>query len=183
MRSIKQVITNNFKQKVFAKTGGIIGTYEWYEVRNEEGSTTRTFNKPKHKKDLVYHGKMPNMFMHPSKFYLIGEIDTAKYYMKHNMVVCNVCPTGVAIVLKKGYSYSGDIIGDEEIEGFFGYSTRGIAQMFKIGDKVFDSEWRGNYTEEEIKDIPYNQRGEHTIETWAQAEQAAINIAQYEPKK
>jgi len=77
--------------------------------------------------------------------------------------------------------------------GYFGYSHRG-GQTFKIGDKIFDPEWKMNEFHKDFKKykkklnkskystrieevIPYKERGEKRIKTIEEAKKAAIKIS------
>ena len=120
---------------------------------------------------------LEDSFMHPKTKEYIGDFKRAQWYSKNNMVITEKHPHGCAVVLKKGIPYSG-VINDSDIEGYCGYSQRG-AQTFRIGDKIFDAKWRGKHSQEELDCMCFAQRGGKTIKTWAQAEQAAINLSHY----
>ena len=97
---------------------------------------------------------------------------------------------------------------DEFIEGFYGYTHRGGC-LFEKGDRLFDplyyprmedydqKEWKsyrkklektlnkqvketGLIAQSSIREImPFKRRGKVIIETWDQAEQAALNLSKY----
>lgn len=97
---------------------------------------------------------------------------------------------------------------DEFIEGFYGFSHRGGA-LFKMGDRLFDPEYYPRMEDYDLKEwkkfrkkleksvskqmeetgmieansvrehMPFNRRGKIVIETWEQAEQAALNLSKY----
>lgn len=97
---------------------------------------------------------------------------------------------------------------DEFIEGFYGFSHRG-GSLFKLGDRLFDPEYYPRMEDYDSKEwkkfrkkleksvskqmketgmieansvrehMPFNKRGKIVIETWEQAEQAALNLSQY----
>ena len=61
---------------------------------------------------------------------------------------------------------------------WYGWSHRAIAG-FGIGDKLFDPEWRGDHTEEEVEHMTFRLRGEFVITTLEQAKEAARRFAGY----
>lgn len=63
-------------------------------------------------------------------------------------------------------------------QGWAGWSHRAMCK-FKIGDKLFDPDWKGNHTDEELDKMSFTDRGPKTIETMEEAKQAAINFARY----
>jgi hypothetical protein len=107
-------------------------------------------------------------------------------------------------------------IGNRNVEGFYGYTHRG-GQLFRIGNKLFDSKWNPTWDDLEIEWIqkycksceylkipvtieeaktyvklqdlkkdrrvvdfmPFKLRGSKIIETWEEAEEAAINMSKY----
>jgi hypothetical protein len=109
-------------------TGGRIGIHEWWVVQGVEDSFTSKI-KPSNEADIVYHGILENSFMSQGGEY-IGAFDRAEWYKKHKLKVYEPYPHGVA----EAYSQEG------ELEGYCGYTHRG-AQIFKIGDRLFDEEY------------------------------------------
>ena len=67
----------------------------------------------------------------------IGNIDEARWYVKNQMMVDETHPHGVAgVITKETYGTNNPII-----EGMYGYTHRG-GQLFKIGDRLFDSKYK-----------------------------------------
>lgn len=182
-------------------TAGKIGTYEWWVVREKDG-TIKTHHKPSPDADIVHEAKLEFSFMSQGGEY-IGGYDRAQWYALHGLKVYEPFPHGVA-----------EKVDDQgNTEGYVGYTHRG-ACTFKIGDKLFDEnyepkeedytpeQWQGwvkeyndGIAESEAKGdqwwaddirkdgisrfIPYKLRGAKTIENWEDAIQAAINMSNY----
>jgi hypothetical protein len=181
-------------------TGGIIGTYEWWEVRGVDG-TFKSHIKPKHEADIIYHGILKNSFMSHNGTY-IGDLLRAEWYQKHHFKVYEPHPLGVAEVYK-----------DEKLVGYCGYTHR-AASVFNIGDRLFEEHYKPkqeDYTPlqwvmwveeydkalQQAKDtednwwfrdiesdgigrfIPFKLRGSKLIETFDECIQAAINLSNY----
>jgi hypothetical protein len=146
----------------------------------------------------------------------LGDVSTGWWYYKNKMIVNKYYPHGTAIRLKDFYHdgriNSNDYISDEmvldfEIEGIYGFSHRG-GTLFRIGDKIFDANWRPS--EEELKSMdykkmiesfdelnegfdnsgysikdkivesmPFTKRGGETIKNWDDAKLAAKNLSKY----
>jgi hypothetical protein len=120
-------------------TGGKIGIHEWWVVKGTEGSFTSRI-KPSNEDDIISHGVLENSFMSQGGEY-IGAFDRAEWYKKHKLKVYEPYPHGVA----ESYNEDG------ELEGYCGYTHRG-AQIFKIGDRLFDKNYEPNkedYTPEQ----------------------------------
>jgi len=66
----------------------------------------------------------------------------------------------------------------EKHNAWIGFSHRAMA-IFTIGDMLFDADFRGDFSEEEIGKMPFKQRGEIKIKKLEQAKQAASNFAEY----
>lgn len=193
--------------KICNYTGGTIKTYEWWEVRGTKG-VFKTTQKPKNKKDIVYHGVLHNSFMYGDTY--LGNLRTGWWYYKNRLAVCDSNPKGVAIKLKRRVlnTESPNIL-PENIEGVYGFSHRGGC-LFRIGDRIFDASERPfvkDYTPKQWKEwhdkyrrklktadpfdkkwlcqdgvagfIPFNMRGKKTIQTWDDAILAAKNLAMY----
>ncbi len=123
-------------------------------------------------------GILQNAFLHPDGRY-IGDIRTGWRYFKNNWGITDKKPNTVAVVFNE-YSYSKGHTGinTDNVKGYLGYSHRG-AQLFRIGDRLFDGMWTGGNSPQQLEKMPYNCRGEKVIETLEEAEQAAINISKY----
>ena len=187
-------------------TGGTIRKYEWWEVRDKSG-VIKVYQKPKDKKDIVYHGVLENSFMYGNKY--IGSIETGWWYFKNRLVVCEKYPLGVALKVQKGFWFRDKANLSDEIEGYYGYSHKGGC-LFRIGDRLFEADYKPHvhdYTKEQwevwhkqyrkrLKKadkldkkwlgedgvagfIPFNMRGKKVIETWDEAMQAARNLSKH----
>ena len=88
--------------------------------------------------------ELKNSFLAPDGTY-IGNIDDARWYVENQMMVDEEHPHGVAAVITpKTYGTDNPVI-----EGMYGYTHRG-GQMFRIGDRLFDSKYKpvkGDYEE------------------------------------
>lgn len=176
------------KVKLIEKyTDGVIGTHKW--GNNDEYVLEDSF--------LTKDGKY------------IGNIDTAWWYFKNGMTVCEEYPHGVAIVWNTANSDKTLISGQDGIKGYYGYSHRGGA-LLTIGDRIFDKEYNPvveDYDNKEFKKwwkkyaksykkgddfdrkhiysdgiksvIPFNKRGKHIIKNWSDAMNSAINVSKY----
>lgn len=191
--------------KISLFTGGVVKTYEWWEVKGPNGVFKST-QKPKHKKDIVYHGVLHNSFMYGNTY--IGNIETGWWYYKNGFIVCDKYPLGVALKVQKGFWHSENQPMDEII-GYYGYSHRGGC-LFKIGDRLFEEGYKPHvhdYTKEQWEKwhkqyrkrlkkadkldkkwlcedgvagfIPFNMRGKKVIENWDEAIEAAKNLSKY----
>lgn len=121
----KQEITIEEIQEIEKLTGGKIGTH--------------TFGT-----DNEY--TLENSFLSPDGTY-VGSIDEARWYVKNKMMIDELYPRGVAAVITEE-TYGTD---NPIIEGMVGYTHRG-AQLFKIGDRLFDGKYKPtkeDYTEDE----------------------------------
>lgn len=182
-------------------TGGVIKTYEWWDVKGVDGNFKST-TKPSHEEDIIFHGVLENSFLSKSGEY-IGNLDQAKWYVKNRLKVYDPYPHGVA----EAYDEDGLLIG------YCGYTHRG-ACIFRIGDRVFDKKykpikedynidqwekWQKEYDAgiaraekdnatwwaEDIKRdgvgryISFKLRGKKVIETMEEAAQAASNLSEY----
>lgn len=106
-------------------TGGKIGTYV-FGTNNEH--------------------TLENSFLSPNGEY-IGSLKEAEWYVENSMMVDENYPHGVAAVITPE-TYGTD---NPVVEGMYGYTHRG-GQMFKIGDRLFDSKYKPvkeDYSEEE----------------------------------
>jgi hypothetical protein len=170
-------------------TGGKIGVHEWWICTSKvTGRTKRKYTLPdKSRWDIVFHGILPESFVSKNDTY-IGNVETAWFYYKNNLMVCDDYPVGVA---RK-------VDGHKQTIGFFGYNDKRSC-LFKIGDRVFDKNYvpsKTDYTESqwnefnrlkdknnkisEIKDvIPLSLYGKLTIKTYDQARQSALNLSKY----
>lgn len=72
----------------------------------------------------------------------IGGMDRAEWYDKHNLKVEMRYPHGVA----KHYNEDG------KLDGFVGYTHRG-AQLFQIGHRLFDENFKGNINDFTIEEL------------------------------
>ena len=66
---------------------------------------------------------------------------------------------------------------NKQTNEWYGWSHRAICG-FRIGDMLFDPNWTGGLSEDELEKMPYTKRGSIKIETMDQAEQAARNFAE-----
>ena len=78
---------------------------------------------------------LENSLLSPDGTY-VGGIDEARWYVNNKMIIYEQYPHGVAAAITEE-TYGTD---NPVIEGMVGYTHRG-AQLFKIGDRLFD----GNY--------------------------------------
>lgn len=77
----------------------------------------------------------------------VGSIDEARWYVKNKMMIDENHPHGVAAVIQEE-TYGTD---NPVIEGMYGYTHRG-GQLFRIGDRLFDSKYepkKEDYLEED----------------------------------
>lgn len=148
--------------------------------------------------------QLKNSFMDLKKEVYIGDIRRAWWYYKNNMVVDDKHPLGVAHKLNKNLK-DRLLCTPQDVEGIYGYSHRG-GQLFKIGDKIFESFWTPNeqdlfdlqkyyvkHLDKYDKDyanhmsmnewatryIPFKLRGSRVIKDWDDAKEAAINFSKY----
>lgn len=125
-------------------TGGFIRRYQWWTVKKKDDTIVEVFEEPvKEDGDVTFHGDLPNSFVTASGKY-IGDVDRAWWYYSNNLKVCEEHPHGVAIQYK--------MVDDVPVTtGYYGYTHRG-GQIFKIGDKLFNSKYKpveSDYTPEE----------------------------------
>ena len=178
------------------KTKGKIGVHEWWLCTSKKtGYIKKKYTKPDTKIwEVNDHRIMQESFVSQKNHY-IGDIQRATWYAKNNFEVCEDYPSRVA----KKVDDVGTTIG------FYGF-TRNEGVLFKKGDRVFDAtfiptaddypdwQWQGwvlksherngesnidNVNRNIITEIPFNMRGQRTIETWSQAKQSAININKF----
>ena len=90
----------------------------------------------------------------------MGSLADLFYLLKHDCVA--------------DYEYQ-NVLYSREYDGYIGFSHR-AAQVFKIGDMLFDETWE---TEGGTQDIPFVKRGFKKIEDRAECRQAARNFAMY----
>ena len=188
-------------------TDGKIGTHQWFIIKDGEG-TKEVNRKPKDESLIVNSFTLPNSFLTMKGKY-IGDIETAWWYYKNGMTVCEDYPHGVALKWNTGYSTKTLREGQNGLLGYYGYSHRG-GSLFKIGDRLFNEKYvpkEKDYTYEEWRDyvekfeegydgadeidkrliyddgiksvIPFNKRGNKVIMTWEEAKKAAINMSKY----
>ena len=96
---------------------------------------------------------LENSFLSQNGEY-VGSIDEARWYVKNRMMIDEQYPHGVASVITSE-TYGTD---NPVIEGIYGYTHRG-GQLFKIGDRLFDSKYKPakeDYPEDEWN--KYEQR-------------------------
>jgi hypothetical protein len=89
---------------------------------------------------------LENSLLSPNGTY-VGGIDEARWYVKNQMMIDEQYPHGVAAVITPE-TYGTD---NPVIEGMVGYTHRG-AQLFKIGDRLFDGKYKAtkeDYPEDE----------------------------------
>lgn len=79
---------------------------------------------------------LENSLLSPDGTY-VGGIDEARWYVKNKMMIDEQYPHGVAAVITEE-TYGTD---NPVIEGMVGYTHRG-AQLFKIGDRLFDGKYK-----------------------------------------
>jgi hypothetical protein len=154
-----------------------------------------------------------NSFISHNGDYL-GDVRDAWWYVQNRMIISNKYPRGVAIKVKKEFFKMGlsdhpiQSYSEKFIEGIYGYSHRGGA-LFKIGDRIFDSEYYPQMEDYDLKEwkkyrkelekkvnkeideygvispfsirdwIPFNRRGKKIITNWDEAEEAAKKLSQY----
>ena len=147
-------------------TGGKIGTYEWWIIKDASGKNIKVIEKPDSSIKIIDHLTLSNSFLTMDNEY-IGDLDSGKRYLKNNIVVTKKYPNyGVAKVATHSLKeinrdkiingilsdefVNSDITNfpEEFLKGYYGYSHRG-GQLFKIGDRIFDEKWRP--TNEEIE--------------------------------
>jgi len=89
---------------------------------------------------------LENSLLSPDGTY-VGGIKEARWYVSNQMMIDEKYPHGVAAVITPE-TYGTD---NPVIEGIYGYTHRG-GQLFKIGDRLFDSKYKptkDDYPEEE----------------------------------
>lgn len=114
-QNTKKEITQEEIQEIEKLTGGEIGTHT-FGPNNEH--------------------TLENSFLSQKGEY-IGDFEHARWYVKQGLRVDERYPRGVAVVITKE-TYETDT---PVIEGMYGYTHRG-GQMFKIGDRLFDSKYK-----------------------------------------
>jgi hypothetical protein len=115
MKTIGKEITKEEIREIERLTGGKIGTHT-FGPNNEH--------------------TLENSFLSPDGTY-IGSIDDARWYVNNQMMVDESYPHGVAgVITKETYGTDNPIL-----EGIYGYTHRG-GQMFRIGDRLFDSKYK-----------------------------------------
>jgi hypothetical protein len=182
LKSGEKEISEKEIQEIERLTGGKIGTH--------------TFGP--------HDDVLENSFLSPSGMY-IGNLDSAKWYVKNKMMVNEEYPHGVATVITE------ETYGTEtpEIKGMYGYTHRG-GNLFKIGDRLFDEgykpkkedydpkewiEWENNFKSSYDRGddldrrymeasgisyvIPFKLRGKKIIENMEEAFEAAKNMSNY----
>ena len=184
-------------------TGGKIGKHEWWTVRGTDSNFNST-TKPSHEEDILYHGVLENSFLTKRGEY-IGDIETAWWYYKNQMMVCEEYPHGVAkLIIKETYKTELPLT-----EGYYGYTHRG-GSSFKIGDRLFQEDYvpkeedyplwqwmgyemdferayeRGDELDKKWMDesgigyvIPFRLRGPKEIEDLSECREAAINMSKH----
>ena len=191
------------KELIEKHTGGLIKTHKWWIVKDEEGNTTKEVKrKPKDESKIVNSFELRNSFVTKKGAY-INDVETAWWYYKNNMYVCEDYPSGAAEKIET------DPVLGKVIVGYYGYTHRG-GSLFKIGDRLFDAKYvpvEKDYEPKEWKEyvekftqsfdkqdkvgkkwmledgfgyvVPFNRRGHKDIETLKEAKQAAINVSKY----
>jgi hypothetical protein len=184
-------------------TGGKVGKHEWWTVKGTNGNFNSN-EKPTHEEDIIFHGVLENSFLTKDGKY-VGDIETAWWYYKNQMRVCEEYPHGVGqIITKESYQTSNPIV-----EGYYGYTHRG-GSSFKIGDRLFQEdytpseedypmwEWmgfesdfhkayeKGDDLDKKWMDesgvghvIPFKLRGPKVITRFDECREAAINMSKY----
>lgn len=115
MKEKGKEITKKEIQEIERLTGGKIGTHT-FGPNNEH--------------------TLENSFLSPDGTY-IGDMDEARWYVENQMIVDEDYPRGVAgVITPETYGTDNPVI-----EGMYGYTHRG-GQMFKIGDRLFDSKYK-----------------------------------------
>lgn len=130
--NIEKEITQEEILKIERLTGGKIGTH--------------TFGP-----NLEY--TLENSLLSPNGTY-VGNIEQARWYVNNKMMIDEHYPHGVAAAITED-TYGTD---NPVIEGMVGYTHRG-AQLFKIGDRLFDGKYKPSkedYLEDEW--IKYESR-------------------------
>ena len=172
-------------------TGGYIRKYEWWDIYG----VGTVYSKP----DIgvkAFHSVLEDSFVsHDGKY--IGDIKRGWWYYENRLAVGDKYQHAAKILDK-----------NNNIIGYYGYSHRGGCR-FKIGDKLFEASWRpnpNNYNKKKldkilkgfnktnegmgstenysladkiVEHISFKERGDITITTIEQAEQAAINLSNY----
>lgn len=92
---------------------------------------------------------LENSLLSPDGTY-VGDFDRAKWYVKNQMMIDEQYPHGVAAVITTE-TYGTD---NPVIEGMCGYTHRG-AQLFRIGDRLFDGEYKP--TKEDYPEDEWNK--------------------------
>ena len=113
-------------------TGGKIQNFEWWCVKAKDGTIHESTTKPEVDAQTTFHGELPNSFTTVDGKY-IGDIATGWWYYMSKMKVYQPHPHGVGEVFET--TDDGNII-----IGYYGYTHRG-GQLFKIGDKLFESDY------------------------------------------
>ena len=121
-------ITKEEIQEIERLTGGKIGTHTFGP--NNEHTLTDSF--------LTINGEY------------IGSIEEARWYVKNSLMVDEKYPHGVAALITEG-TYGTD---NPVIEGMYGYTHRG-GQLFKIGDRLFDGEYKPS--KEDYEETQWNE--------------------------
>jgi len=146
---------------------------------------------------------LENSFLTKDFTLYIGDIERAWWYYKNKIIVSN--NSGVAWKVYDTNKPENEWHAPNNIQGVYGYSHRG-GQLFKIGDKIFESFWTPNeqdlfdlqkYYAKHLKEfdknysnhmsmnewatryIPFKLRGSRVIKDWDDAREAAINFSKY----
>ena len=126
--NIEKEITQEEILEIERLTGGKIGTH--------------TFGP-----NLEY--TLENSLLSPDGTY-VGNIEQARWYVENKMMIDEQYPHGVAAAITED-TYGTD---NPVIEGMVGYTHRG-AQLFKIGDRLFDGKYKP--TKEDYPEDEWNQ--------------------------
>jgi hypothetical protein len=92
-----------------------------------------------------------------------GELSEVKWLLKYEAKIDNEHPH---------MAYS------EKLNKWFGWSHRAM-QSFGLGDMLFEADWNGGHTREEVEKMMFKNRGEKVISNMQMAKQAALNFSKY----
>jgi hypothetical protein len=94
---------------------------------------------------------------------LIGELSELKWLLKYGAKIDEEYP---------------HVAFSRKLNKWYGWSHRAMCS-FGPGDMLFESDWTGGLSNEDVEKMPFRKRGEKVISNLQMARQAAINFSKY----